>query len=87
MVRAVQDSTDVEARHQMMWAATLAGIAFGNAGVHLPHGMYGWRGVRHVLLHSSMLLGFTPLLGLKSTIQMYDHIAGLWVVPSLTIGQ
>ena len=23
----------------MMWAATLAGIAFGNAGVHAPHAM------------------------------------------------
>jgi alcohol dehydrogenase class IV len=23
----------------MMWAATLAGIAFGNSGVHLPHAM------------------------------------------------
>ena len=23
----------------MMWAATLAGIAFGNAGVHVPHAM------------------------------------------------
>ena len=30
---------DPEARRQMMWAATLAGIAFGNAGVHVPHAM------------------------------------------------
>jgi len=35
----VRDATDTEARHQMMWAATLAGIAFGNAGVHAPHAM------------------------------------------------
>ncbi len=39
LVRAVRDSTDQEARHGMMYAATLAGIAFGNSGVHLPHGM------------------------------------------------
>jgi alcohol dehydrogenase class IV len=37
--RAVHDASDREAREQMMWAATLAGIAFGNAGVHAPHGM------------------------------------------------
>ncbi len=37
--RGVADATDVEARHQLMWAATLAGIAFGNAGCHAPHGM------------------------------------------------
>ncbi|OBI47782.1 hydroxyacid-oxoacid transhydrogenase [Mycobacterium sp. E787] len=37
--RAVSDASDREAREQMMWAATLAGIAFGNAGVHAPHGM------------------------------------------------
>jgi alcohol dehydrogenase class IV len=37
--RAVRDPSDREAREQTMWAATLAGIAFGNAGVHIPHAM------------------------------------------------
>jgi alcohol dehydrogenase class IV len=39
LVRAVRDASDMEAREGMAWAATLAGIAFGNAGVHLPHAM------------------------------------------------
>ena len=39
LVRAVADAGDAEAREQLMWAATLAGIAFGNAGVHVPHAM------------------------------------------------
>ena len=33
------DAGDHEARGKMMFAATLAGIAFGNSGCHLPHGM------------------------------------------------
>ena len=37
--RAVCDGDDREARHGMMFAAALAGIAFGNSGVHIPHGM------------------------------------------------
>lgn len=46
--RAVHDSADHHAREQIMWAATLAGIAFGNAGVHAPHGMaYAVAGLVH----------------------------------------
>ncbi len=45
--RGVNDASDNEARDNLMWGATLAGMAFGNSGTHLPHAMS--YGVTHLM--------------------------------------
>ncbi len=46
--RAVKDGEDVEARGAMMLGASLAGIGFGSAGVHIPHSCaYPIAGLKH----------------------------------------
>ena len=46
--RAVDDGEDLEARGAMMLGASLAGIGFGSAGVHIPHACaYPIAGLKH----------------------------------------
>jgi len=46
--RAVEDPEDVEARGRMMLAASMAGVGFGSAGVHIPHACaYPIAGLKH----------------------------------------
>lgn len=46
--RAVADPDDVEARGRMMLSATMAGVGFGSAGVHIPHACaYPIAGLKH----------------------------------------
>ena len=46
--RAVADAEDTEARGFMMLGATMAGVGFGSAGVHIPHACaYPIAGLKH----------------------------------------
>lgn len=47
LVRGVSDSADTDARDALMFGASLAGMAFGNSGTHLPHAMS--YGVTHLM--------------------------------------
>ena len=59
--RAVFDGEDLEARGNMMLGATLAGIGFGTAGVHIPHACaYPIAGLKHSYQASGYKKSFVP---------------------------
>lgn len=61
--RGVNDADDLEARDQLMWGASLAGMAFGNSGTHLGHALsYGVTHLMHDITTDGYAVGspFVP---------------------------
>ena len=75
--RAFADTNDEEARGQMMLAAAMAGVGFGNAGVHLPHGMsypvaskvHGYQHPGYAVDHPMIPHGISVILNTPSVVR------------------
>ena len=77
--RAVRDPNDLEARDGMAMAATLGGLAFGNAGVALVHAMEYPVGAAVHCSHgegNGLLLPFVMRYNLSQRVAAFAEIAG-----------
>lgn len=78
LVRAVHDGSDLEAREGMSLAATLAGLAFSNAGVALVHAMeYPVGGATHCSHGegNGLLLPFVMRFNLPARPKQFANVA------------
>ena len=76
--RAVADGTDLQARGQMLLAASIAGAAFSNAQVGLGHAMAHTVGARHGVHHglaNSILLPHVMRFNAEEVAGCYRHAA------------
>src|SRR5438034_1344888 len=84
LIRAVEDPADDEARASMLLAASYAGIGFGNAGVHLPHGMsypvsgrvQGYRAPGYAVDHPLVPHGISVILNVPAGSGQRSRTAG-----------
>jgi alcohol dehydrogenase class IV len=78
--RAVQDTSDLEARADMLYGSMLAGCAMTNARLGGVHGMAHPLGARYQIPHGlicGLLLPYTMAYNVSYTEAKYAHIAHL----------